>query len=117
MANTAQSTPKSPRATRGWPRIGGAEVARRGLVSGLCSVRGRALQAGQLPAPAATTPATSPGRAADRAGKPRRSRNAARRAVVRAEIAPTTLWERLQPRLVMDRQKPIPHSAIGIQSR
>ncbi len=48
MANTAQSTLEVTPRHLWLALIGGAEVARRGLVSGLCSVRGRALQAGQL---------------------------------------------------------------------
>ena len=48
MANTAQSTLElSPRHL--WlALIGGTEVARRGLVDGLCSARGRALRLQQL---------------------------------------------------------------------
>ena len=48
MANTAQSTLEVTPRHLWLALIGGAEVARRGLVSGLCSVRGRVLQAGQL---------------------------------------------------------------------
>ena len=48
MANTAQSTLEvSPRHL--WlALIGGAEVARRNLVSGLCMARGRAQQVGGI---------------------------------------------------------------------
>ena len=48
MANTAQSTLEVTPRHLWLALIGGAEVARRGLVSGLCMARGRALQAGQM---------------------------------------------------------------------
>jgi hypothetical protein len=48
MANTAQSTLEVTPRHLWLALIGGAEVARRGLVSALCSTRGRVQQAGRI---------------------------------------------------------------------
>lgn len=48
MANTAQSTLEVTPRHLWLALIGGAAVARRGLVSGLCSANGRAQQVGKI---------------------------------------------------------------------